>query len=199
MLKSDLRKYYLQVRKQLSDEKIAADSLAISKVFFQEIDLSSIKTIHVFLPIATQNEIDTFLIINELQSKFPQINIAIPRSNPRTFEMESYLFTENTILEKNQWNILEPKPETSQIVLPTEIDLVLIPLLVFDKSGNRVGYGKGFYDRFLSDTRPNTLKIGLSIFPSIEVISDVSEFDIPLDMCICPKDETSNEFQLYRN
>jgi 5-formyltetrahydrofolate cyclo-ligase len=198
MLKSALRKYYLEARKQFSDEKIAADSMAISKIFFQEIDLTSIKTIHVFLPITTQREIDTFLIINELKSKFPQINVAIPRSNPETFEMESYLFTSNTILEKNQWNILEPKSESSQIVQPTEIDSVLIPLLVFDKSGNRVGYGKGFYDRFLSYTRPDTLKIGLSVFPPIEAISDISEFDIPLDMCICPKDEASNEFELYR-
>lgn len=198
MLKSDLRKHYLQVRKQLSDEKVATDSLTISKVFFQEIDLSSIKTIHVFLPIATQKEIDTFLIINELRLKFPQINIIIPRSNPETFEMENYLFTEKTILEKNQWNILEPKPESTTMIPPTEVDLVIIPLLVFDKSGNRVGYGKGFYDRFLSECRPNTVKIGVSIFPPVEAISDISEFDIPLDMCICPKDGGSNEFKLYR-
>lgn len=64
--------------------------------------------------------------------------------------------------------------------------MVLIPLLAFDKKGYRVGYGKGFYDRFLADCRPDVVKVGLSVFEPIDEIADLNEFDIKMDFCITP-------------
>jgi 5-formyltetrahydrofolate cyclo-ligase len=88
------------------------------------------------------------------------------------------------IFVENHWKILEP---VSNLQFPvSQIDLVLIPLLCFDKKGYRVGYGKGYYDRFLADCRPDVLKIGLSIFEPIEQIKDVDAYDIRLDFCITP-------------
>lgn len=64
--------------------------------------------------------------------------------------------------------------------------MVLIPLLAFDKNGYRVGYGKGFYDRFLAECRPDVVKVGLSVFEPIDEITDLNEFDIKMDFCITP-------------
>lgn len=84
-------------------------------------------------------------------------------------------------LQKNLYNILEPQKGS---IHDGEIDMVLVPLLAFDKVGYRVGYGKGFYDRFLENI--NAQKIGLSLWPAIARIDDVNEHDIRLDFCITP-------------
>jgi 5-formyltetrahydrofolate cyclo-ligase len=64
--------------------------------------------------------------------------------------------------------------------------VVFVPLLAFDKQGNRVGYGKGFYDRFLANCKPETIKIGLSFFEVENEIADVFNNDIELDYCVTP-------------
>ena len=64
---------------------------------------------------------------------------------------------------------------------------MFIPLLAFDQTGHRVGYGKGFYDLFLKNCKPETLKIGLSFFSAENEISDVFESDVKLDYCVTPK------------
>jgi 5-formyltetrahydrofolate cyclo-ligase len=69
-------------------------------------------------------------------------------------------------------------------MFPTEIDLVLVPLLTFDKRGHRVGYGKGYYDKFLARCNPYVIKIGLNFYDPVDEISDINAFDIPLDFCV---------------
>ena len=64
--------------------------------------------------------------------------------------------------------------------------MVFVPLLAFDKKGHRVGYGKGFYDKFLSECKPDAIKIGLSFFEPEELITDVFESDVKLDYCVTP-------------
>ena len=98
--------------------------------------------------------------------------------------MEGVLIDEETIYTTNELGITEPK--TGAVVLPEQIDMVLVPLLVFDLSGYRVGYGKGYYDRFLEKCREDCLLVGLSYFEPIENISDTHEFDIPLTLGITP-------------
>jgi len=63
---------------------------------------------------------------------------------------------------------------------------VFVPLVVFDRKGNRAGYGKGYYDRFLMTCRPDCLKIGFSYFEPVELLEDKNQYDIPLNMCITP-------------
>ena len=63
----------------------------------------------------------------------------------------------------------------------------MIPLLVFDVSGHRVGYGKGYYDLFLSKCRNDCVKVGLSMVPPVELISEVEPTDVKMDYCISPK------------
>ncbi len=185
MDKSSLRKYYLTKRKTLSHEKIETKSEQIKDLFFQEINLETIAYLHIFLPIKKQNEINTFLIIKELKQYSPQIKIIVSKIIPSTFEMQHFLFDEENLTE-NHWGILEPSGENLVEIQPNQVDMVIIPLLIFDQQGNRVGYGKGFYDRFLQQCRPETLKIGVCLEEPIERISDVNKFDIKMDFCISP-------------
>ena len=185
MKKEAARKTFLAQRKQISPEKIEILSYQIAKLFFANFDLQNIKTIHVFLPIKKQNEVNTFQIINQLREDFPQIEILIPKVNPINFSMENYLFHSTINFQENDWGILEPADE-STISANNPIDLVFLPLIAFDKSGYRVGYGKGFYDRFLAKYPPQLIKVGLSIFEPIETIEDVNELDLKMDFCITP-------------
>jgi len=136
---------------------------------------------HLFLPIAEKKEIDTTFVLSILQGK--DKNIVLPKMEDDGV-LKHYLLTDNTRLQKNKWNIPEP---VDGIEVPTnKIDVVFIPLLAFDKYGNRVGYGKGYYDRFLAQCRSDVKKIGLSLFEAEEIITDFNEDDIALDYCVTP-------------
>jgi 5-formyltetrahydrofolate cyclo-ligase len=98
--------------------------------------------------------------------------------------MRHFLLTDNTKIKKNEYNIPEP---VDGIEIPsTKIDVVFVPLLTFDKKGHRVGYGKGFYDKFLSACKPDAIKIGLSFFEAEELIEGIFEGDIALNYCVTP-------------
>ncbi|GHB55156.1 hypothetical protein GCM10007390_05410 [Persicitalea jodogahamensis] len=105
---------------------------------------------------------------------------------PGTSKLQNYLWNDETVLISNRWGIEEPGAGTSQPVEIQAIDAVLVPLLAFDQKGHRVGYGGGFYDRFLAQCRPDTLKIGLSAFEAIEEIEDADEWDVKLNYCVTP-------------
>ena len=83
-------------------------------------------------------------------------------------------------------NTTFPEPVDGVEIPSTKIDVVFVPLLAFDEKGNRAGYGKGFYDAFLSECKPDAIKIGLSFFESEELITDVFEGDVKLDYCVTP-------------
>ncbi|WP_159475356.1 5-formyltetrahydrofolate cyclo-ligase [Dyadobacter sp. 3J3] len=185
MNKSFLRTAFLKKRKELSENEIEEKNEAILTNFTFFFKSSTAKTIHIFLPQIGKNEIDTWRIISFL-SHFDQIKIIVPRIIPGTKEMEHYLLTPETILINNQWHIPEPDAETSLKVLPIEIDAVLIPLLAFDKKGFRVGYGGGYYDRFLIQCNPDVIKIGLSFFEAEEEITDLDAFDVAMNYCVTP-------------
>jgi 5-formyltetrahydrofolate cyclo-ligase len=182
--KASLRKQFLEKRKALSRSGywILMD-LVMNQV--KAIDWSKYKMIHVFLPIEKHREIDTFSILNYFKRDFPELNIVIPRTNFHTLEMENILYDhDHTILVRNKYDI--PEPIHGQIIANDQIDLVFVPLLAFDKQGNRVGYGKGFYDRFLSRCRVDVKKTGISLFDPVDTISDLNEHDKKLDFCIGP-------------
>lgn len=186
MTKKELRKLFKERRVALLPSETAAQSQAIARLFFASFSVADFQAIHCYLPIRRQNEVDTFPIIDTLQQEFPRTSIIVPRSLPETGEMEHYLWTPNIELLPNQWDILEPNPSTSLHFPVPKIDLVIIPLLAFDHQGNRIGYGKGFYDRFLAQCRSNVLKVGVSFFDPIPTITDADTFDVRLDYCITP-------------
>jgi len=183
MLKKALRLTYKTLRKQLSEEQLEEMSLAIAnKILILPIWEKSY--FHIFLPIEEQNEVNTEFILHLLSGKDKEIIIS--KSDFETREMTHFLLTDNTKIKKNEYNI--PEPIDGIEVSVKKIEVVFVPLLVFDKLGNRVGYGKGFYDKFLSECKPGTIKIGLSFFEPEELISDVNENDIKLDYCVTPNE-----------
>ena len=182
MNKAQLRKQFLSKRKNLNPNDLAKKSLAIKQLFFQYFNLRRIKKLHIFLPIVKQNEINTWLIIDEIKQNDPQITLITSKSHFKTNSMESYVLDNHTIIVENKQGIPEP---VNAIKCPDNtIDMILMPLLCFDKQGFRVGYGKGFYDRFLHECRKDIIKIGLSFFEPINKINDVDENDVKMDFCI---------------
>ncbi|WP_298754169.1 5-formyltetrahydrofolate cyclo-ligase [uncultured Psychroserpens sp.] len=182
MTKAELRKAYKQLRKHLSEEQIETLSLQIANQLLT-LPIWDREFYHLFLSITEHNEVNTEYILNILSGK--DKNIIISKSNFSTLEMSHYLLTDATKIKKNKWNI--PEPVDGIPINTSLIDVVFIPLLAFDNTGHRVGYGKGFYDAFLATCKPETLKIGLSFFQSSEQeISDVSKTDVKLDYCVVP-------------
>ncbi|MFC3561297.1 5-formyltetrahydrofolate cyclo-ligase [Pedobacter jamesrossensis] len=180
MLKVEIRKRALKERLSLTDEEYKKLNNSLLNQF-KSLDFYEVKTIHVFLPIIEKKEPNTFILIEWLAKNHPQIKIIVPKADFETALMTNHEYIGVDDLQKNLYNILEPQKGN---IHSGEIDIVLIPLLSFDKQGYRVGYGKGFYDRFLESI--NAQKIGLSLSPAIEKIDDVNEHDIRLDFCITP-------------
>ena len=185
MFKKEIRLKYKELRRSLSENQIEELSLAIAN----EVLLLPIweKTyFHIFLSIEEQKEVNTEYILPLLSGKDKEI--CISKSDFETRKMTHYLLTDTTKIKKNDYNIPEPVdcPDPSGEVPSNKIEVVFIPLLAFDKKGNRVGYGKGFYDKFLAECSPNTIKIGLSFFEPEEIISDVNAADIQLNYCVTP-------------
>jgi len=179
MLKKELRFKYKELRKSLSQEEIESKSLAIANRLLQ-LNIWDKVYYHLFLSIEEQKEINTEFILQILAGKDKEI--VVSKSDFATSSMTHFLLTDNTKFKKNEYNI--PEPIDGLDVPVAKIDVVFVPLLAFDLQGNRVGYGKGFYDNFLRNCKPETLKIGLSFFEAESIIEDVSENDIQLDYLV---------------
>lgn len=181
MNKQELRKKYKDLRANLTTIEIEEKSLAVANMLLK-LPIWDKTLYHLFLTIEEKKEVETNFILTVLQGKDKEI--VISKSNFENTTMEHYLLTDGTKIVKNQYNIPEP---SNGIEVPIDkIEVVFIPLLAYDLKGNRVGYGKGFYDKFLSKCKPQTTKIGLSFFEAEEGIYDVLESDILLDYCVTP-------------
>ena len=185
MTKSELSKIYLSKQRSFLPDDREAKSRQIADLFFQNTDLTNTIFLHCFIAIQKFNEINTSIIFERLWVEYPNITTVVPRVVIATGEMENLVFGPETETVRNAWDIHEPTH--NEYVLTREIDIVLVPGLAFDRSGHRVGYGKGFYDRFLAKCRPDCLKIGLSYFAPVEKISDAWGGDIRLDELITPE------------
>jgi len=185
MIKSELRKIYLEKQKSLSDAERNEKSRKIADGFFGNFNLENIRFLHLFLSIEINKEIKTSLIYKRLWQEFPEITTLTSRVNFQTMRLENLKFDSVTKLFKNKWRIAEPR--TGNFVEIEKIDAVLVPLLCFDERGFRVGYGKGFYDKFLSECRTDCLKIGLSYFAPTAEITDAADFDVRMDFCLTPE------------
>jgi 5-formyltetrahydrofolate cyclo-ligase len=181
MNKIALRQKYSALRANLSDHEIDEMSLQIANQIIY-LDIWQHSFYHLFLPIETKKEVNTEYILQVLAGK--DKNIVLSVSDFSTLEMTHFLLTDATKIKKNKYNI--PEPVDGLEVPVSKINVVFVPLLAFDKKGNRVGYGKGFYDKFLSKCPPETIKIGVSFFEPETVISDILLSDIQLDYCVTP-------------
>ena len=120
----------------------------------------------------------------KLWRDYPHVQTVVPRVDFKTSLIRNLKFTHETELVRNVWDIDEPTHDED--VETQSIDMVLVPGLCFDSSGHRVGYGKGFYDRFLKTCRADCVKIGLSYFEPVDAIFDVHDEDVRLNFIITP-------------
>lgn len=186
MTKSELRKKYKALRRSLTQNQIEDLSLQIANQLLK-LPIWEYAFYHLFLSIEKHREVNTEYILNILSGK--DKNIVISKSDFKIREMTHFLLTDNTKIKKNKWHI--PEPVDGIEIDTTKINVVFVPLLAFDKLGNRVGYGKGFYDKFLVECQPETIKIGLSFFEAEDKIEDVFSTDIKLNYCITPSKKYS--------
>ena len=184
MTKAELRHDYLAKRRLLSDEELEHNSAQIVDKFFRHFDLAKIKILHCFISIKRFAEVDTRPIFQRIWSDHSRIITVVPRIDHDAEELESLVYGSDTQLKHDRWQIGEPVHDDR--VEPGEVDLVIVPLLCYDSTGHRVGYGKGYYDRFLIRCRPDCQKVGLSMFPPIDSIPEAHEGDVRLDTCITP-------------
>lgn len=184
MKKKEIREIYQRKRLELHDhEQHKMDDLIL--IQFQKISLPDLNLVHSYIPSVQLKEPDTWLILRFLQFQFPRLRVAAPRITDRhTCELKHYLLTGEDDMTVNSFGVEEPAG--GEEISPEEIDLALIPLLGFDVKGYRVGFGKGYYDRFLSHCRPDMMKIGLSYFRPVDVIEDTDNYDVRLDYCCTP-------------
>jgi 5-formyltetrahydrofolate cyclo-ligase len=189
MDKPALRQLYKQKRLQLTaNEKAALEAKML--VHFQEYNWPPVSELFTFIPLEILNEPDTAPFcwhIQDITSIAPEktCRLSAPVINARKQTMEAVVFDEESSFNENELGIAEP--QTGTIISPEKIDMVLVPLLAFDRKGNRVGYGKGYYDHFMKQCRPGAVLAGLSFFGPEDTIEGIFEIDVPLTHCITPE------------
>jgi 5-formyltetrahydrofolate cyclo-ligase len=182
-LKNHWRAIYKAKRKALTESQRQQMQNALDQHFYA-IPLQNIQVVHLYLPIGRLIEVDTYTYWAWLKKKNPQIRIALSVSDFQTGEMQ--LVDGDTIesIEDSEWGI--PEPIKGKAIAFEEVDLLLMPLLAVDQTGQRLGYGKGFYDRMLQKMRPEVVKIGVSWFePQLESLPS-EPWDKSIDACISP-------------
>jgi 5-formyltetrahydrofolate cyclo-ligase len=186
--KATLRRAALARRQALTSAEMARRSEQLRAGLFRHFPVAEWRWLHLFLPLLAKNEPDTWPIIRQLWAENQPPHLAAPVVQADGISLKHYKLTPAPPLVANRWGIPEPVPNPATEVLPAQLDAVLVPLLACDQRGHRVGYGGGFYDRFLAQCRPDTLFIGLSILdeePVLE-IADVLPTDVPLHACLTP-------------
>nr|WP_317041495.1 5-formyltetrahydrofolate cyclo-ligase [Chryseobacterium contaminans] len=175
----------MQQRKALSHDEAFLLSEKIFQNFITYFKPHAGQKIHIFIPIQKFNEIDTQIFINYFLAQ--NIRVYVPKIvADKLINIEVF---SNTLFETNSWGISEPVSNEDS----GEVDFhyVITPLLYCDRNGNRVGYGKGFYDGLFQSISPETKKIGVNYFDPDDSIDDVWENDIPLDYLVTPTEVLS--------
>lgn len=194
MIKSELRKVFLDKLKALSAEERKLKSDQIADAFFSSFDLDHINYLHAFISIEKFNEVDTRGVFEKIWREHPRIKTVVPRVDKASNDIRGLIYGPDTELARSKWGIDEPAHD--EFVEAEKIDMVLVPGLCFDANGHRVGYGKGYYDRFLAQCRPDCVTIGLNFFEPIDSIDDIHEGDVAVNFVITPtgvrSDDTSS-------
>lgn len=179
MNKDAIRKKYISLRKEFSKEEVQSMSSKIFENFKKSFTVLKNQNVHIFLSIEKFKEVNTSFFITYFKNQ--GVKIFVPKMiKGKLIAVE--LVDEKYLIE-NSFGILEP---TSNVNECLEFDFIITPLLYADLQGNRVGYGKGYYDSFFSSLHQDSQKIGIGFFSPEENVDDVSSTDVPLDYLITP-------------
>jgi len=183
LIKKEIRAIYIEKRKLLGDDEIAERSGNIVNNF-RTVELQGAQMLLSYYPIPERKEFDVTICEQLLTLENENLQIAWPKLMADGVTMQAIGLHKNTVLVENRYNILEPVSD--EYIDPQLIDVIFVPLLAFDNKGYRVGYGKGYYDRYLPKCAQDVVKIGFSYFEALDAIDDVNEYDVPLNYCITP-------------
>jgi len=184
MKKGEARIIYKEKRKALTDmERSKLDDLLL--IQFQTVELPFVHHLLSYWPIEENREPNTHLFNDYIEFKNPAVKFLYPKSDFQRREMEAIEVNADTAFQKNENNIHEPMDGT--VTAAGIIDMVFVPMLIFDTRGYRIGYGKGFYDKYLDQCRPDCIKVGFCYFDPVDKIEDTHDFDVPLNLCITPQ------------
>ena len=175
-----LRKSFKKQRSLLDINQVKG----LSKRIFEnllELNIWDKSFYHLYLSNEINNEVETDEIVNLLFMKNKRVFVPkILGKDLLNIEIDN-----NTKYSLNQLGIREPISSNQKDA--SLLEVIFVPLLIFDKLGHRVGYGGGYYDKFLGNIKDDVLKIGLSLFEPIDKIQDIERHDIRLDYSITPK------------
>jgi 5-formyltetrahydrofolate cyclo-ligase len=179
--KEELRQQLLDQRKSISEPKFYGASADIVEELKEQKEYRNAETIHCYVSMNERREVETRVLIKEMIEKGK--DVVVPVTNFESGTLTHIRLKSFSDLEENKWGVLEPKK--GEEVTPEKMDLVIVPMVGGDEQCNRIGYGEGFYDRFLKDVR--CPKIGLSFDITIVKQLPTENFDISLDKIITEK------------
>ena len=183
MTKKELRKKYLDQRLNLQEEqRIELNEKMVDQ--FLKIQLPKLNFVMSYIAIAEKHEVVPTAIEIWLKQQHPESHLCYPKTDLNVYSMEAITHVQGMTIATNQLGVSEPV--SGDTIDPQQIDVILVPLIAFDERGHRVGYGKGFYDRFISRSHPGIITIGLSFFDAQLLIDDISAYDVPLKYVVTP-------------
>lgn len=195
--KKRLRREYAQIR-NLIDKNVRREmSLKIQEILCESQIYADAKVVFVYVSVGV--EVETLSLIDKALRDGKRV--VVPLSNSETHTMETYEIKSRAQLETGVYNIPEPKRELIiggeiQKVTSCEIDLAIVPAIVFDKRGMRIGYGGGYYDRFLKDFKG--VSVGVAFSQCIAEVLPTEEFDCMVDKIVCPEGMIENGEFIYK-
>jgi len=181
--KEEFRRKYRQLRKKLSEEDVHELSLRLTQQVEKWLAWKpEWDHFHLFFPIARFTEVNTFFLkaVLERMDKTLYTSQVIKES----LKLETLKLPKDAAFFLDEWGI--PVPQESLRTTSEKIEVIFLPLLAYDKAGNRLGFGKGYYDAFLAELERPVVKVGLSFFEPEDRLP-VDAHDIPLDFCITPR------------
>lgn len=179
MTKSALRQEFKEKRALLSQSQIQQSGVQIIEQLKGTGFLGK-SVFHIFVPIAENHEINTFPIINFLFEADRQVVVPKIENN----QMLSCQIEQDVKWQKGRFGV--PEPKKYKLIENNKIEIVFVPMFICDTTGNRIGYGGGYYDRFLAELNPECIKIGLNFFEPVPKIDGIESTDVPLNYLVTP-------------
>lgn len=183
-MKSAIRKQVLGIRNKLSDDEVNR----LSENIFRNLKENSFfnNSNHIMVYLDFKHEVKTDFIINYcLQNNK---SVYVPICIPETHELCISRITSLQELQSGHFGIREPYSEHLRLSDSSLVDLVLVPGVAFDRSGNRIGFGAGYYDRFLKRLKPGAVKAAIAYSFQVVDLVPADEYDIPADYIITEKE-----------
>ena len=175
--KADLRKHFREIRKNISPEnKLQWDE----RIFHALIESPLLMDAHIVMTyLSCRNEVDTFRFVRYALDK--GIRVAVPKTDVLHINLiPAEIRNLEGDLHIGHFKVFEPREEAFQRVDVREIDVHIIPGVAFDSQGHRIGYSRGFYDRFLSQVPADKIRIGLAYECQIADAIPAEPWDIPV-------------------